>query len=410
MTRIDSIPRPEIRGPNGPAGIRTWCVSGNELERRWALVRAHLQSQGLQALIVQGYEEKIGGPVRWLTDMPPGYPRTIIFHLDDLMTVVDHGPQGQAMQLGGRDPTRPGVGELLTTWSHYGGHFTSGLNAACVIDVIRARGYTDVGLANPRALPHGFTGDIMAALCATIRLTDETDFLDGARALKSDEELELIRGSAQAQDRVFAKLLNWLEPGKRDFEVNAFIDYELQLMGADRGVYIGLSAPIGAAATFGYRPLQGRTMQRGDHMNVLLESNGLGGEWTELGRLVAFGAVTPQTRAAHERCVHAQAETARRLIPGAAPAEVWDAYNAHIVAHGSEPERRLHSHGQGYDAVERPFIRSDETMPLAAGMNLALHPTYVAGPVFATICDNVIVGDPNGATFIHATPKEIFEL
>ena len=293
---------------------------------------------------------------------------------------------------------------------HYGAHFTSGLNASSVIDVVRRRGYTDVGLVNPRSLPHGFTADLYAALQNTVRLTDETDFLDRARALKSDEELELIRGSAKAQDDVFAKLLNWIKPGKRDFEINAFIDYELQLMGADRGIYIATSAPIGVPATFGYRPLQGRTIQRGDHTNVLLESNGLGGQWTELGRLISFGPVGSDTRAAHERCVEAQAETAKLLVPGAAPAAIWDAYNAMMVTHGSEPERRLHSHGQGYDAVERPFIRSDEIMPLAAGMNLALHPTYVAGGTFATICDNVIVGASAGASFIHATAKQIFEL
>ena len=141
-----------------------------------------------------------------------------------------------------------------------------------------------------------------------------------------------------------------------------------------------------------------------------MESNGLGGEWTELGRLIAFGRVASETRAAHEVCVVAQEMMASLLVPGADPAAVWETYNKYMVAHGSEPERRLHSHGQGYDAVERPFIRADENMRLAPNMNLALHPTYVADRTFATICDNVVVSDPRAATFLHATPKEIFEL
>lgn len=389
---------------------RTWRVSNAELERRWGLVSEHLKDRGLDALVVQGYEEKIGGPVRWLTDVPPGYPRTIIFHANDLMTMIDHGPQGVTKQLDGKDPNRPGIGELITNWALYAGAFTSGLAADAVVAVLRDRGYRAVGLVNERALPHGFTGGIRDALKDSVRFTDETDFFDLARACKSAEEMALIRATAATQDRVFAKLLNWIEPGKRDFEINAFIDYELQLLGADRGVYIGLSAPIGEPATFGYRALQGRTMRRGDHMNVLLESNGLGGEWTELGRLIAFGAVAPETRAAHEVCVEAQAMTAKLLVPGAEPAAVWDTYNAFMAAHGSAPERRIHSHGQGYDAVERPFIRADETMRLAATMNLALHPTFVASSAFATVCDNVVVADPAGAAFLHATPKHIFEL
>lgn len=388
---------------------RTWRISTAELERRWTLVRGHLEAQGLQALIVQGYEEKIGGPVRWLTDVSPGYPRTIVFHADGLMTMVDHGPQGVVRQLDGRDSTRPGVGELVTTWSLYGGHFTSGLNAEAVIGVLRRRGCTDVGWVNPRALPHGFTADVRQALDGAVRFTDETNFFDRAKALKSEEELALIRQTAAMQDQVFLKLLDWIEPGVRDFEINAFLDYQLQLMGADRGVYIAASAPIGRPAIFGYRALQGRTMQRGDHINVLLESNGPGGEWTELGRLIAFGRVSGETRAAHEVCVEAQAKMAALLVPGAEPAAIWESYNDLMVAAGSEPERRLHAHGQGCDAVERPFIRSDETMRLEAGMNIAVHPSFVAGATFATLCDNVAVAE-HGATFLHQTAKDIFEL
>ena len=43
---------------------------------------------------------------------------------------------------------------------------------------------------------------------------------------------------------------------------------------------------------------------------------------------------------------------------------------------GLPPELRLYAHGQGYDMVERPLIRDDETMPLEAGMCLAVHPGY----------------------------------
>lgn len=409
MDIVQAIPD-ILRGQAGQTAGRTWSVSRAELERRWTLVRDHLKARGLQALIVQGYEEKIGGMVRWLTDIPPGYPRTIIFHADDLMTMVDHGPQGEVRRLDGSDPNRPGVGEYITNWALYGGHFTSGLSAAAVVDVLRTRGYTDVGLVNAHALPHGFTAGIRDALDGVVRFTDETDFMDLAKARKSDEELALIRATAAAQDHVFAKLLDWIEPGKRDFEINAFIDYELQLLGADRGVYIGLSAPIGKPATFGYRALQGRTMREGDHINVLLESNGLGGQWTELGRMIAFGRIEGATRDAHDVCVAAQAAAAKVMVPGANPAEIFADYNALMVEHGSAPERRLHSHSQGYDAVERPFIRSDETMALVAGLNMALHPSYAGGGAFATICDNVLVADPQGAEFLHATPKLIYEL
>jgi Xaa-Pro aminopeptidase len=385
-----------------------WRVSRAELERRWSLVRGHLIKQGLQALIVQGYEEKIGGNVRWLTDVPPGYPRTVIFHANDLMTIIDHGPQGEVRRLDDRDPNRPGVGELVTNWALYGGHFTTGLGADSVIQVLRARGCTRVGLVNEKSLPHGFTAGIKSL--DGVHFTDETDFFDSVKAQKSEEELAMIRGTAAIQDQVFAKLLDWVKPGVRDFELNAYVDYQLQLLGADRGVYIAISAPHDRPAPFGYRHFQGRTMQRGDYTNILLESNGPGGEWAEIGRIVSFGKVRPETRDAHAVCVEAQARTAALCVPGASPAEIFKAHNEFMTSRGSEPERRLHSHGQGYDAVERPLIRSDETMALPPHVNLAIHPVYSGGAAFATICDNYVVGALGAAGFLHQTPKQIFEL
>ena len=49
----------------------------------------------------------------------------------------------------------------------------------------------------------------------------------------------------------------------------------------------------------------------------------------------------------------------------------------HQIDANIPPWLRLHCHGQGTDLVERPLIRAEEPMVLAAGMNLACHPRYV---------------------------------
>ena len=48
------------------------------------------------------------------------------------------------------------------------------------------------------------------------------------------------------------------------------------------------------------------------------------------------------------------------------------------------PELRLYCHGQGYDLVERPLIRADETLTLEAGMNIAVHPGYETGSLLCS--------------------------
>jgi len=71
---------------------------------------------------------------------------------------------------------------------------------------------------------------------------------------------------------------------------------------------------------------------------------------------------------------------------------------------------RLYAHSQGYDMVERPLIRRDETMTIAAGMYFTVHPGYETDSIFAVICDNYIVG-PNGpGQCLHRTEKKLFEI
>ena len=47
--------------------------------------------------------------------VPAYYPRTVIFHASDLMTVVEHGAAGRRRTLDGNDAENPGVGEIITT-------------------------------------------------------------------------------------------------------------------------------------------------------------------------------------------------------------------------------------------------------------------------------------------------------
>ncbi len=384
-------------------------ISAQERERRWDLVRNHMKERGLGALIVQSERDFTGGYVKWFTDIPAYYPRTVIFHASDLMTIVEHGPAGRRRSLAGNDADNPGVGEVITTSAFPSIHYTRAYDAEAVAEVLSRRRYRKIGLVGAVGMPHGFVAYLEKAL-SSAEICDDTEFIDHAKAIKSDEEIALIRKAAEMQDAVFAKVLSHIKPGMRDLEVAALAQYEGQLLGSEQGVFLGMSARVGHPAFFAQRHFQGRTLRPGDHMSLLIENNGAGGFYTELSRTFVLGKASQELIDGFEIVKEAQAYTLGKFKPGASCREISLAHNEFMKQKGVPPESRVYSHSQGYDLIERPLIRSDETMNLEKGMNMSVHPSYATSSMYAHICDNYLIEENGVSECLQRTPKQIFEL
>ena len=94
------------------------AVSDAELSRRHAALRAAMIGADLDAILVWGTQDWLGGHVRWLTDFPAtnGYPRTVLFRLDGPVVVVEMGPFGGVKDSGfGSEGGIEGLDSYLVT-------------------------------------------------------------------------------------------------------------------------------------------------------------------------------------------------------------------------------------------------------------------------------------------------------
>jgi Xaa-Pro aminopeptidase len=98
------------------------------------------------------------------------------------------------------------------------------------------------------------------------------------------------------------------------------------------------------------------------------------------------------------------------LKPGASSKDIFAAYNDFMRKNGRPPESRLYAHGQGYDLVERPLIRQDETFKIAKDMNIVVHPSYVQSGYLNWACDNYIIGGNGPGDRLHQFPEVITEI
>src|SRR5689334_13668423 len=161
------------------------AISDQELDRRWQAARKEMRERKIDALVMQNANDWLGGYVKWFTDIPAtnGYPKTVIFHAGDPMTLIEMGGFGVVRKLGGQDGTHRGVDEVIGSPSFLAVNYTDNYHADCALDVLKRRGYRTIGLVGPGSMPHAFVTHLKDGLGGTT-FVDATDAIDRLKAIK----------------------------------------------------------------------------------------------------------------------------------------------------------------------------------------------------------------------------------
>jgi Xaa-Pro aminopeptidase len=385
------------------------CVSDSELERRWSAVRTVMAASGLDAIVMQNSSDWVGGYVRWFTDMPAtnGYARTVIFHADRPMSVVEMGPRSRVRNLGGADPIARGIDRVMNTPSFSSADFTNNYQADLVTMELKRTGARRIGLLSPGSMQHSLVDSILSI---GMEASNASDSVDESKAYKSPEEQALIRQVAQMQDGVFERVCQETRPGMTEVDVSSIAHSEALRLGSDQGIVLCGSARIGNPTRLKSRQTQNRLLTKGDYFPLLIEVNGAGGMYVELGRTIVLGRAPASMHDALDSILDAQKHTLGLLTPGAKASDIAQAHDAWMSTKGLPIEKRLYAHGQGVDMVERPLIRGDETMLIGSGMHVAVHPAYEDSACMNWICDNFIIGEKGPGGRLHSTEQRLFEV
>jgi len=387
-------------------------ISTAELERRWKLVREAMAREKIDVLLMQNNNDHMGGYVRWFTDIPAtnGYPNTVVFPRDDEMTVVCQGPFGGNETPSAADGIWRGVKQVLTTPSYASAHYTATYDPELACKGLEPFAEATIGFVGDYQMSYALSSYVRRKF-SKARHVDATEMVDRIKVFKSPEEMELIKRAAAMQDGAMRAAFAAIKPGMRDTEVAAVAQAYSQCHGSENGIYLCASMPLGQPSRFGNRHMQNRTIQKGDQFVLLVEDNGPGGMYTELGRSCVVGAKVPQAMKDELAfCIESRQVTLDLLKPGTPSKAVWDGFNAFMRKNGRPMESRLYCHGQGYDLVERPLVRNDEPMTIEKDMNIVVHPTYIHAGYLNWLCDNYLIGDNGPGERLHKFPEEITEV
>ena len=386
-------------------------ISTAELERRWKLVRAAMDAAKIDVLLMQNNNDHMGGYVRYFTDMPAtnGYPNTVVFPRDDEMSVVCQGPFNGSETTAQGDVTWRGVKKIMTTPSYASAHYTKDYDPELAAKALEPYRNGTIGYVGTYQMSYAML-DYIKRTFPKARYVDASDMVDQIKVIKSPEEQELVKRACAMQDGAMRAAFAAAKPGVRDTEVAAIAQAYSVSHGSENGIYLCASMPLGTPSKFANKHLQNRVIQKGDQIALLVEDNGPGGMYTELGRSCVVGVPVPQAMKDELAfCIESRKMTLDLLKPGTPCKAVWDGFNAFMRKNGRPMESRLYCHGQGYDLVERPLVRNDEPMTIQKDMNIVVHPTYIHAGYLNWLCDNYIIGGNGPGDRLHQFPEEVVE-
>ncbi|MEM6458127.1 MAG: aminopeptidase P family protein [Planctomycetota bacterium] len=227
------------------------------------------------------------------------------------------------------------------------------------------------------------------------------------RAVKTDDEVKLIRKAAKVQQRAFLELRDFIEPGQKESEVAAYLEYRMRALGADGVSFPSIVAADANAALPHAIPGPRKLKKNG---LVLIDWGAkFRGYCSDMTRVVGLGGMSRKMREVYRVVLEAQQAGIDAVRPGAKLTDV-DAAARKVITDAGYGEQFGHGlgHGLGLDIHEAPRLS-----PLAGdgvlepGHVVTVEPgVYLPGVGGVRIEDDVLV-TPRGKRVLTDLPKSL---
>lgn len=340
-------------------------IPGPEITRRVDKIKQAMRENGLQSLIIFS-QVVLGdkGAVRYVS----GY--RLLTRKDYLVLPLTGEPMLVVPTLGQK------LSALRVSWIQdiRSEGDTTGIIRA-VAAKIRKDGHENagVGVVGLSGMPHE-DYELLRKELPQALFTDATWLLNGIRAVKSAEEIELIRKTTEIADASYELLIDIIRPGVDELQAIAEINRLLTLKGVEDTLILtskGRAFPCFIAPPGPY------TFKEGDHYVFSIEISGPGGYWSQVVRPLCLGTPSTGYERLFETGKKALEAGVSHLVPGAKLGDVARIISS-IAGDAGFKTGVWSGHGMGIDLGDGIGIFEDSTLALEEGMVITVHPHIIS--------------------------------
>jgi Xaa-Pro aminopeptidase len=225
-----------------------------------------------------------------------------------------------------------------------------------------------------------------------VRTVEATGLVEALRGRKDAQELAVMRKAAKLAGEVLEGALRLLEPGVRENEIAAEIEYQMKQRGASGPCFETIVAFGERSALPHARPTPKRL---GKKELVVLDLGVILGHYcSDITRTVHVGRASKRTRVWYRAVEEANQAAVAAVSAGVTCGEV-DAAARNVLAKNGLESYFVHStgHGLGLEVHESPRVARGQSVRLRAGNVITIEPgVYVEGVGGIRIEDDVVVG------------------
>ncbi|MDD6287339.1 M24 family metallopeptidase [Acidaminococcus fermentans] len=233
--------------------------------------------------------------------------------------------------------------------------------------------------------------------------------LVGLRAVKTPEEMQLIRRAVAISDEAFLQLLPHIRAGRKESELAAELEYNMRKLGSTKPSFETICAS-GKRSALPHGVASDKVVEEGDFITFDFGAT-YGGYCSDITRTVVVGKAAPWQKEIYDIVLQANLLGEKTLKAGLTGIQVDGAVRDFIGSKGYGPNfGHCLGHGVGLDIHEKPVLNRANGQPLPAGAVVTIEPgIYLPDKGGVRIEDTVLVTE-TGCERLTSVPKELKEL
>ena len=257
-----------------------------------------------------------------------------------------------------------------------------------------------------------------------LKYAPEAEFVDVSRqvhilkAVKSEEEISLLRSDCRNVEHAFSAMGTVLRPGVSEREAVYAIRKKLLERGANGWDYSSqcLDVKMTSSQDGGLalpEPLlyPGHILEMGDRINVKVNASMANGFSVPIGRCYILGSASEEAKKCWKLAVDVQNAAAEAMRPGVTLKEALDAGNRMLKEAGYAEDESNWIYGVGHAWSEYPMaVPGWWDVPFEEGMTLAVGPNVKPEGKDAYCCQDAYVITRDGAVRMGKKGQELEEL